>query len=137
MRAAGVVFGFVFVFAACGGPETLPWNYPEPDCAPVGDYTCTCVEFLDTCGVSLDVKRSATVDDATELCGSTRRLEDSGWYEVSPGQADTCWFRSQSELRWQAREPDTLDLHIVVKATCPGKAPCGVELLCSCQEKNP
>lgn len=134
MRYAG--FAFVFVFAACEGPETLPWNYPEPDCAPVGDYTCSCVESLDTCGVSLDLKRSVTVDYATELCGATGRRVDSGWFEAFPGMADSCWVRQQTVTRWQGRAPDTLALDLAIQAVCPGKAPCAVELMCSCWENS-
>jgi len=126
MRYAG--FAFAVVLAACGGDGS--YEPPPPDCAPVGDYTCSCVESLDTCGVSLDLKRSVTVDYATELCGATRRLTDSGWFEATPGLTDTCWVRSQSEL--QRRGNESLDAHLVVQVVCTGKAPCVVELMCLC-----
>lgn len=132
-------FAFVLVLAACGGPETLPWNAALPDCAPVGHYTCSCVEVWDTCGVAPLSTRDDYVADATEMCGSVGRVEDSGWTTLTPEKpaAESCWVRVWDYGQWQGADRGYFTLSRKLKTACPGVAPCEVGLSCTCVEKNP
>lgn len=134
MRAAASVLALALL--ACGG-EDYPGGDPTGrDCAPIGLYTCSCTQFVNSCTGKdlLGGKHTEYVTGATELCGAARRETDTGWISTDPTKpAASCQFRVWEDMSWGGVVTGQLLKLRHAKVACPGAIPCEVDASCHCE----